>query len=201
MKSSSSGSGHPPSFKTIADAREFLWSVSAAPISEVRNLLLLQMFVPCPTAKLIEARYEDFYVDCNIWCNKKGVGFMSSGRISTDLAIPLSQYAVDFLTNMFRSAGSNGLLFPTLLGMKKSERTTFMNDEIQTLWRRYFIDPDGFRYFFAHTAAESGYFQPKFVKSVINGKPTNSSESYRLVSRTLVEWWGRELCTTTPPFT
>lgn len=198
MKSYAPSRDLPPSFKTMADASEFLSTLRTRPVGEAGKLLLLQMFIPCPPSMLIEARWEDFDPTNNTWRFKRGGKPMSNDNNSTDSIIPLSKYAVEILKSKIYYDGSNPFLFPILQSMKKSERTTFMSDEIQRLWFRYFIDPDGFRYFFAHMAAESGYFQPKLVKSVVSGKFNEIPFSHLFVSHSLLHWWGLMLTTTEP---
>ncbi len=198
MKSYTSKRGQPQSFETIADASQFLVKLRAEPITEVRDLLLLQLFIPHSLTKLMEVRWQDFNSDSRTWCLKKGKGFLSNGSFSSDSTIPLSKCAIEHLNEMYKYAGRNEFLFPELLGMTKARRTAYISSSIKSLWIGYFIDPEGFRDFFTHMAYESGHFQTKFAKSVVSGKPNNGSVSHHFVDQMLLEWWGIILTTTNP---
>ncbi len=179
-----------PSFRSMQDAGIFLQKLNMSPASEVKYALWLQIYTPLKFSEILTARWcnVDFQLKA-FWVDK----LVRNGHIRVNTLLP--DVAVQFLNELHSYSGNGDLLFPELSTMKKADRDEKISHEVQSLWVKYLVDVNGFRYFFAEMAKANSCFSQSFIEEVMTGKTKiiREIEQSNFQRRALVEWWSLEL--------
>src|SRR3989338_11334293 len=133
-------SGKYSCFKNMADAGPFIRNLNAAPPSEIKPFLLLQMFLPSSPRELLDARWRDFSSQYGQWVIKPGTMNQTNDRIISPQVAFLSSVVINILDDLHKYSGHGDLLFPGLFAMKKTERDKEFSQALQSIWPHYPIE-------------------------------------------------------------